>query len=320
MMSRRCSSVSSRRGNRGVSLVELMVALTIGLLIVMGITGVLVTGSNSRRSGDRSAELQTNGRYALEAIKRDLIHAGYRGLTWAQPTSLGVGTITNECVAGFVVNLGQPVWGANDTNPFSATCIPAANYRGGDVLVIRRVSLAPVTTLATDTIYFRSAYERGQIFKGSTAPAFLTEAPYQDFRLETVVYYISPYTNTPTESPAVPALYRVVLSPGPTMATAELVASGIDNMQVQYSRLTTDGNTRYYDAQDVSATAGSTTTDPNEWDDVNAVRVWLLARSINAEPGYTNTTTYSIGDQSVVVSDGLRRQVFSTVAQIRNNL
>ena len=44
---------------------------------------------------------------------------------------------------------------------------------------------------------------------------------------------------------------------------------------------------------------------------------WLLARNTFIEPGYANTTTYSMGDVSYTVNDGYRRQLFTTTVQLR---
>ena len=90
----------------------------------------------------------------------------------------------------------------------------------------------------------------------------------------------------------------MTLGPGPAM-TPQLVASDIENMQVQYGVSTTAG-IRYYDASAVPASL---------WTSVVAVRLWLLARSTDAEPGYSNTSTYTMGDQTVTASDGYQRQV-----------
>ena len=70
----------------------------------------------------------------------------------------------------------------------------------------------------------------------------------------------------------------------------------------------TAAGTRYYDADDVPASL---------WTSVVAVRLWLLARSADAEGGYSNTSTYTMGDQTVTAADGYRRQVFPLVVQIR---
>ena len=55
-----------------------------------------------------------------------------------------------------------------------------------------------------------------------------------------------------------------------------------------------------------------------DWPNVTAVRIWLLARSVTAEPGLANTSTYTMGDQTVTVSDGFQRQLFPLVVQLRN--
>ena len=57
--------------------------------------------------------------------------------------------------------------------------------------------------------------------------------------------------------------------------TAQLIASGIENMQVQYG-VSTEAGMRFYDASTVPASL---------WTSVVAVRLWLLARSTTPEPG-----------------------------------
>src|SRR5690606_11862646 len=116
----------------GFSLIELLISVTIGLGILAGLVGVLSSNSGHSKTNDRTAELLTNGRYALSAIKMELREAGFRGYTWAEPMApAALGALTNECLevgaaaGSFVSNIRQPVWGANDTNPFATNCIPA---------------------------------------------------------------------------------------------------------------------------------------------------------------------------------------------------
>jgi type IV pilus assembly protein PilW len=305
------SSMQARRfRERGFSLVELMVAVTIGLMIVAAMLANLQVSSASNRTNARVAEFQTNGRFAIDFLRRELQHSGYAGVSWVNLTDLGAtGTTDYGCGVGFAAKITEPISGSNDTNPYSGSCIPAANYARGDILVLRRagLDLIPSTTaLSANTLYFRSEYVRGSVFVGPTRPASL-QTPVEDHLLETDVYYISPWTNSATESPQVPALYRMTLGTGPAMS-AQLIASGIENMQIQYG-VTTPGGTRYYDASTVPAT---------EWGSVTAVRVWLLARSTTAEPDLSNTSTYAIGDQSITVNDNFQRQVFPLVVQLRN--
>lgn len=295
----------------GFSLVELMIALTIGLFLVGSMLAVLLASASTGRTRDRAVDMQVNGRYAIELLKRDLQHAGFLGGTSLfypdAPTTIPV---ANVCDAGAIGRMSMRIWGAGDANPYSASCIPADNYARGDVLIVRRLSAsAAAAPYAGNLIYFRSAYEGGEYFQGPTAPDFSgtnRQPPYTDYTLEETVYYISPYTNSPTESPRIPALYRVRLSAGPAMVP-ELVASGVENMQVRFGQFDAALGTQYLDPASVAV-----------WDTVSSVQVTLLMRGTAIEPGYQNTSTYEIADQKIDVNDSYRRTVLSTVVQLRN--
>lgn len=306
-----------RISERGFSLIEMMVSITIGLMIVAALVGVLASNSRSSKTNERTAELQSNGRYALDHLKRELRHAGYRGYTWAEP-ALPSGAIAmtgsvTECGgagSGFVQNIRQGIWGDNDNNPFSSDCIDSG-YLRGDMLVIRRVSSQPATALAADAFYFRSTYSAGEVFQGTTTPTGITGTPIASFALQEYVYYIGSDDN----DAAVPALRRVALQADGSMVD-EMVVSGVEHLQMQYGITTTDLNTQYYEADAITGT--STSTSPNDWDNVHSVRIWLLSRNAKAENGYVNTNTYEMGDQSYAVNDSFRRQLFTTVVQLRN--
>ena len=307
----------------GFSLVEMMISITIGLMIVAALVGVLVSNSRNAKTNDRSSELQSNGRFAMEHLKRELRHSGYRGYTWAEPISppSAMPNVSGECideltpgaVAGsFVSNIRQGIWGANDSNPYSGTCLPAANWMRGDVLVLRRGSFIAPTSLTANTVYFRSSYAMGEVFQGVSPPAGVVGTPIANFALQEYVYYIGKDDADVT----VPALRRVALQSNGTMLD-EIVVSGIEHMQVQYGRYNTAQNTQYFNGNNISGFS----TDPaqTQWDDVNSVRIWLLARNSKAEPGYINTNSYLMGDITYPSqNDHFRRQLFAAVIQLRN--
>lgn len=307
----------NRTGMAGFSLIEMMISIAIGLMIVAALVGVLVSNSRNTKTNDRTSELQSNGRYALDHLKRELRHAGYRGYTWGEPSTPTTAiAVTSECLAGgaagsFVSNIRQGIWGANDSNPYSADCLAAAPYLQGDVLVIRRVASQPSTALTANTFYFQSSYSLGEVFQGTTVPTTVTGTPLASFRLQEYVYYIGDDDNDAT----VPALRRVALQSNGAM-TDEMVVSGIEQMQVQYGIADTALNTQYFDASGI--VGASTDTATTDWDDVNSVRIWLLARNASAETGYANTNSYAMGDQTYTVNDSFRRQLFTTVVQLRN--
>lgn len=56
----------------GLSLVELLVAMAVGLFLVGGIIQVLVSGKASYRLGEAEARVQENGRFAIQLLATDL--------------------------------------------------------------------------------------------------------------------------------------------------------------------------------------------------------------------------------------------------------
>lgn len=67
-------------GQAGVSLIELMVGLTIGLLAVLVITQVMRVYESQKRSTTGGADAQVNGAVALHSLQREIQMAGW-GLT-----------------------------------------------------------------------------------------------------------------------------------------------------------------------------------------------------------------------------------------------
>lgn len=337
----------------GYSLIELMVSISLGLMIIAGLLTIFVNSKSASNTNQRTSEIQTNGRFAIDMLKSDLRASGFRGFSWAEPNTptTTLTPISSECLetsasaGSFVSNIRQGVWGTNNSNPFSANCIPSTHYARGDILVIRKLSSLPTTVLNTNQFYFRTNYAAGELFRGapttvctSTQSSYVS--PYNkvpciagnpgvdilNFPVEIHVYFIRPYTDSPTESPLTPALCRVTLQGTATSAfigNEEVVASGIENMRLQYARTLTNLTTQYFDADGING--GSSSTGITEWDDVNAARIWLLARNTTAEPGYSNTSTYTLGSSSYPIvtastpnGDNYRRQMFNTVVQLRN--
>jgi type IV pilus assembly protein PilW len=328
MSSRMPSGSTSTRANRGFTLIELLVGIAISLVIVVAAAAMYISTAGIGRSSLRAAEIQGNGQQAMDALRRDLIAAGFRGLT-GDPDQLSPAaavSVSNDCESGFAMNLRQAVWASNDANPFSATssCIPStASYLRGDVLAIRRLGavLPSGTTPESTRLYLRSAFQAGQYFVGSSPPLTFGYTPSVDYVADASVYFIR--SSTANESPQVPALYRVRLvagATGPAISAPELVAAGIDDLQVQFDvRDAATGQVRIYDAGGAPLADGSTASAATGWDRVVAVRVFLLVRAQAGEGGYApGSRTYTLGSRQITFDDYIPRQVMSSVFSLRN--
>jgi type IV pilus assembly protein PilW len=98
-MKRRCA---------GVSLVELMIAMAIGLLVSAGIVAIFTSTSNNRRVQEQLARLQEEGRFAITQIKNDLAMSGAQYCT-------GTGGSAHVAAAGpYLDELRAPTIYASD--------------------------------------------------------------------------------------------------------------------------------------------------------------------------------------------------------------
>lgn len=66
---------------RGVSLIELMIAMAISCVIIAGTLALYAQARNAYRVNERVARLQEQGRFALAVIEPDVELAGYYGFT-----------------------------------------------------------------------------------------------------------------------------------------------------------------------------------------------------------------------------------------------
>lgn len=91
------SKPTSGRSQRGYSLIELMVAITLGMLLSLGIATLFTNTNNTYRSQDAIARLQENGRFAVSRMVDD-IRSGF-----AQPLSTAVNAKTQQSTPNGIV-------------------------------------------------------------------------------------------------------------------------------------------------------------------------------------------------------------------------
>jgi type IV pilus assembly protein PilW len=68
------------RRQAGMTLLELLISMTLGLLLLTGIGTIYVGSNQTYRVQEQNARIQEAGRYALDAIGRSLRQAGYANI------------------------------------------------------------------------------------------------------------------------------------------------------------------------------------------------------------------------------------------------
>lgn len=215
----------SLKGQSGLSLIELMVALTIGLLLMTGLSLIFVNSSEANRELQKTAQQIENGRYATELISQDLRLAGFYGHFHELPAAPA--GLPDPCEIGSAANLQDalalPVQGYRAANLTTRADISAstcddkglltnANLRpGSDVLVIRRadtnVLARPGGVATTNEFYLQTTGTLVEVQQGNgaaigvsnkadgTASTWFTNDPTKPApirKLHVHVYFIAP--------------------------------------------------------------------------------------------------------------------------------
>lgn len=137
------------RAQAGATLVETMIAMTIGLMLLLTLSQIFVANGAFRRDLDRSSRLVENGSYAMERLSDDLRSAGYYAEFDLTAASLPLpGAKPDPCsadIAALAAALPLPIQGYDEGVGLPSSCTTGdhaaiRNHRiGSDVVVIRRV-------------------------------------------------------------------------------------------------------------------------------------------------------------------------------------
>jgi type IV pilus assembly protein PilW len=221
-----------------------------------------------------------------------------------------------------------------DLGAAAPTCVSDVKANT-DIVVIRRVSSCVAGSgsadcaAATDgTTYFQSALCNTELALPTVAQRYVVSTTVADLNLHKRVcgtaadvrkYVVHIYfvANNNNAGDGIPTLKRAELGAG-AFSIVPLV-EGIDNLQLEYAQ-DTDGN-----GSPNSYTAAPATT--TAWTNVTAVKLYLLARSTDIAPGYTDSKTYAMGLKADGVTpetggspfnDQYKRHAFTTLVRINN--
>lgn len=300
-----------------MSLVEVMVALVIGLMVAGAAIFIYTNSNHVFGVHVNITNIQENGRFVMQIMQEDVRLAGYWGLNY-QPSTINPAEpvhIDNECTAGWLTNIARPVEMLNNSNSDYTACIPEQDYLSGtDILVVRRTSSNPVleNDIVAGNIYLHTSLTRGSVFiadeDGQVDVGLdVAEVPVNNYRLLAHAYYIRPWSRAVGDD--IPTLVREVVS-GASL-TAEPLVENVENLQITLGLDTdSDGNVDRYDEDGINA---------EETADILTVIAEVLVRASTSEANYKNMLTYQLGDQTAFTPrDRFRRQLFRQTIFLRN--
>ena len=335
-------SPSLPRHLSGLTLIELMIAMVLGLIVMAGVLYIFQGSKQSFRQGDTMARLQENGRIALESITNDLRMTSYAGcasIASLAPESLvssptisfsdetvvsgrgyaagdslvtngvpGSNIVTIKHISEQIVRLAQSMDSKASDIVLTKTEV-TPKFKVGDIATIgtcERMNIFRVTGVAegSDTITLSHAAGTST---GNTTNELGFALKFQQLarigHLVEQTYYVKDTGRTNAAGNPIRGLFRIATVNGSSAGTEEELAEGVENLLVSYG-LDTDGDG---DVDSYKATSAMTTSD---WLMTLSARVEMLVasaedRAVEAAQPYTfNGTTTTPTDRKMRTSVG----------------
>ncbi len=333
-----------RPSQRGWTLVELMIGITIGMLMLIALGSLYFSTTQSRSLLASVSDQIESARYALDMIGHETELAGFYGETGqARSATVSMPSLcaTTSTALGFAnspVTMPVPIQGfAAGT---VASCLPNLSAQS-EILAIRRVSTTSAAA-ATASATTGQAYLQNSAC-GSDPVPFVFDTSAAAFTLQTKactssalaplraavvrIFYLAACDNCTGSGDGIPTLKMAELINGAFQVNS--IAQGIQDMHFSFG-VDQDNNGSadcYVDNPGIdnsgactSVTGYSWATPSANWHNVTSVRISLLARTTTRANGWTDTRQYDLGRSSPSgpFNDGYKRHVYAQVARLAN--
>lgn len=329
---------------RGLSLVELLIAVALGLVILTALIALYGNVSRTNHEMAKTNQLIENGRFAIQLLQSDVSHAGF----WGPIAAVEAVAVPDACLSfaswptdaaeleAYKQNLlAIPVQGYANASAL-AGCGVASVVAKSDVLIVRHANTCVagagcdggadtgphIQVSACRTVPLEPAHVLDDKAALDARPVKIrakdcaTEVPRR--KLVVNIYYVA-------NSGGVPTLMRASFANGAFSAPQPLI-DGIEGFRVEYgiddlgsnglpisATNPPDGNADRY----VSCPAAGCSL--AELQNVVAVKLHLLARNVDPTPGYVDNKSYALGPLAVAAAlDNYKRHVFTTTVRLVN--
>ena len=325
------TTLRTPRRQRGVTLVELMVGLTLGLVVTASLLMLFANASAHGQDVARAGMQIENGRYVSELLREDVRLAGFYGETsvagalYTQPDPCGPAPAS---WGGTPLTLPTPVQGYT---PADALACLDHRKAGTDAIAVRRVGITaidPATIVAGNAQYYvqysfcaldvatpRLVFSNDQTAftlrnRACTGPN--TVRPYVSR-----IYYVSECNECAGAGDGVPTLKRVDLVGTALTLPPTALAEGIDTLRVEYGfDIDGDGSPDTY--LPTIGALGPTAA----WSNVVSLKVHFVTRSLDKAVGSNLATAqeFDLGGTAVIatVADGYTRRAYSSAIRLIN--
>lgn len=143
-----------RFSQRGLSLIELMIAITLGLILIAGVIQMFLSSQTVFHTQQAMSRIQENGRLGIEFIAKDIRMAGYMGCL-NDPMAIS-NTLNKANEFAYRMNIGIEGYTAPLVGGETGMALSPSPIAGTDILVVRSATGAgaPVTQANNATQVF----------------------------------------------------------------------------------------------------------------------------------------------------------------------
>jgi len=327
---------------KGLSLIELMIAMLLGLVVIAAVIEIFLGAQQMYRIQDAKSRIQENGRYAMQVLSQNVMDAGYYGCATRSGIEV-TNTLNsnNNYLWDFATAIeGKEATGNNNWNPAMDPAITQP-LSGSDVITIRsiREPTAQVTNhpggnppgsaniqvnsgngLQAGDIVMVTDCQDAAIFQisagnpntsgsiphntGAGTPGNATQELGKNYE-NGWINRIQTQSFYIRQNPRqVSALYRRISN-----GNAEELVEGVESMQLRYGvdEDVDGGADRYLTANNIG-----------NWNNVVSVQIELLLFSLQENLTVDGPQTYLFDGNNVVANDNRIREVFTRTITLRN--
>jgi type IV pilus assembly protein PilW len=327
-----------RERQAGLSLVELMIAITLGLIIMAGLATIFANSSRTREELERNSRQIENGRFAMEMLSSDLRLAGFYGELDTRAVAAPAALVDpcSTAAADWALAFRLHIQGYDNGAGVPVTCTLPNLRPNTDVLVVRRVAACEAGVAGCPAVQNGAPYL--QVAKCSTEQA---ATPYV-FGLQGTAAYTLHLRDCATlagERQYFVRIYYISDDNGagvtiPTLKRRDFTGTGfvdtplvegIEQMNIEYG-IDTDGDglPDAYSADPTAYTCATGCSAVANWMNVMTARIYLLSRNIDPSVNFTDNKTYTLGVDAAGIpvtftrGDGYHRHVYAGLVRIVN--